>query len=170
MNEEEKKKLEEEEEKKRIDEKASLLEVMNNIIKNISIKEKKELFSDKTGKFSTHRLRFKQKLIQKPSWLLVNEDISWARIRRFEMSNWVKYVIYLPYPQLFGGIDNIEVCNNVVIYNFQRLRDNCIVLVNFFEARRADCQKLRSFLETNGFEIDPKEPELIDYNQKIGIF
>ncbi len=113
-----------------------------------------------------HKLRFKNKLIHKPSWLNRVRNVEMRNgfsVKRIELKNWTKFLLTFNY-QDFDGLEKIEVCNNVIIYNFNRIRDEQYVssnesLENYFNARIEDCKKARAFIQQRGFEIDNNEPE-----------
>ncbi|MHA2258616.1 MAG: hypothetical protein ACXACO_11630 [Promethearchaeota archaeon] len=112
-----------------------------------------------------HKLRFKNKLIHKPSWLskVRNEQRRAGFIvKRVELKNWTKFLLTFNY-QDFDGLEKIEVCNNVIIYNFNRIKNDQYVsskegLRNYINDRIEDCKKARAFVQRNGFIIDNEDP------------
>ncbi|MFW9872672.1 MAG: hypothetical protein ACFFG0_06175 [Candidatus Thorarchaeota archaeon] len=112
-----------------------------------------------------HSDRFKNRLYQKPSWLfrIQNKGITHGLvIKRVKMKNWDKFVILFNY-QDFKGLDNIEVCNNVIIYNFKRnLGDQLVFskeqLDQHISNLTENCKKARAFLQEKGFTIGQEEP------------
>lgn len=134
-----------------------------------NIIEDKKIRPNKIRKISIHKLRFKQELINKPSWLYqINATNSQYRgfvVKRIHMNNWDKFILYHKDTDkdTFGGIHNIEVCNNYVIYNFRRSREDSVVstvkgLQNFLDERIADCKQIKILLESKGFQIGPRDP------------
>lgn len=113
-----------------------------------------------------HKLRIKNKLIQKPSWLGQVKNGSNFRglcITKVELQNWTKHVITFPYDN-FNGLEKIEVCNNVIIYNFNRNKKEQYVssnesLKNYLEDRFNDCKNVRDFLNNKDFVIDMGDPK-----------
>ncbi len=113
-----------------------------------------------------HKLRFKNKLIHKPSWLNGVRNTSIQNgliIKRVELKNWTKFLLTFNY-QDFDGLEKIEICNDVIIYNFNRIKDEQYVsskesLENYINARIEDCKKARALIQQKGFEIDNNEPE-----------
>lgn len=120
---------------------------------------------DWVNQIRVHKLRFKDKLISKPSWLYrIKKEgyYSGLYIKRIELTNWTKFIIIFNY-QDFNGLEKIEVCNKVIIYNFNRKRfgqfvDSKESLINYIEDRINDCKKARILLEQSGFEIDSRDP------------
>lgn len=112
-----------------------------------------------------HQNRFKNKLVQKPLWLNSIYDkgiIHGLNIKKVNMCNWEKSIIYFNY-QDFNGLDNIEVCNNVIIYNFrQKLGDQLVFskeeLIQHKKKLISNCKQARSFLQEKGFIIGQEEP------------
>ena len=110
-------------------------------------------------------LRFKDKLISKPSWLHRSKKegfYSGLYVKRIELTNWTKFIIIFNY-QDFNGLEKVEVCNKVIIYNFNRKKfaqfvDSKESLINYFEDRIKDCKKARILMEQSGFEIDHQDP------------
>ena len=113
-----------------------------------------------------HKLRFKNELYRKPSWLLrfTREGrYNGIRVKVVNMKNWVKHILEFHYND-FNGLEKIEVCNNVIIYNFNRIKEEQYVkskesLQNYLQDRIQDCKDARDFLLQKGFEIDPRKPE-----------
>lgn len=116
-----------------------------------------------------HKLRFKSKLIQKPAWISsirsaqIEQQRSGLTIRKVELKNWNKYIIFFNY-QDFHGLEKVEVCNNVIIYNFNRKKEEQFVftkkeLEDYLKERISDCKNARSFLTNRGFAIDINDPE-----------
>ena len=65
-----------------------------------------------------HKIRYKNELVQKPHWLsqITNKgNFKGLYIKRINMKNWYKYIVYFNYED-FNGLDNIEICNNIIIY------------------------------------------------------
>lgn len=120
---------------------------------------------DWVNQIRVHKLRFKDKLISKPSWLhrIKKEGYySGLYIKRIELTNWTKFIITFNY-QDFNGLEKIEVCNNVIIYNFNRKKfaqfvDSKESLINYIEERINDCKNARVLMEQSGFEIDHQDP------------
>ena len=112
-----------------------------------------------------HKLRFKNKLIHKPTWLNGVRNVEMRNgfsVKRIELKNWTKFLLTLNY-QDFDGLEKIEVCNDVIIYNFNRIIDEQYVsskesLEKYIRARIEDCKKARAFIQQKGFEIDNNEP------------
>ncbi|MFW9875039.1 MAG: hypothetical protein ACFFG0_18190 [Candidatus Thorarchaeota archaeon] len=117
-------------------------------------------------KIRVHKLRFKNKLIQKPSWLnrIQNETIIYGlNVKRVELKNWTKFLITFNYHD-FNGLEKIEVCNHVIIYNFNRNISKQYVsskesLEDYINARIKDCKQIRAFIGEKGFVIDNADPE-----------
>lgn len=113
-----------------------------------------------------HKLRFKNKLVQKPLWLNQIRDkgvIHGLNVKRVELNNWTKFLIFFNY-QDFKGLENIEVCNDVIIYNFNRnIKEQYVSsnkeLESYFEDIIFNCKHARNFLAQKGFVIDEKDPE-----------
>ena len=113
-----------------------------------------------------HKLRFKNELYRKPSWLFrfTREGrYNGIRVKVVNMKNWVKHILEFHYND-FNGLEKIEVCNNVIIYNFNRIKEEQYVkskesLQNYLQDRIQDCKNARDFLQQKGFEIDPRKPE-----------
>ncbi len=85
-------------------------------------KSERKKLPDWVNQIRVHKLRFKDKLISKPSWLrrIKKEGYySGLYIKRIELTNWTKFIIIFNY-QDFNGLEKIEVCNKVIIYNFNR--------------------------------------------------
>lgn len=126
----------------------------------------KELLPKGIERIRVHKLRFKNKIVQKPSWLnrIQNEGFIYGlHIKRIELNNWTKFLIFFNY-QDFNGLEKIEVCNNVIIYNFNRNIDEQYVSSNkeletYFEDIISDCKQARLFLQKKGFIIDERDPE-----------
>jgi len=120
---------------------------------------------DWVNQIRVHKLRFKDKLISKPTWLhrIKKEGYySGLRVKRIELTNWTKFIVIFNY-QDFNGLEKLEVCNNVIIYNFNRKESTQFVdskesLINYIEARINDCKKARVLMEQSGFEIDHQDP------------
>lgn len=120
---------------------------------------------DWVNQIRVHKLRFKDKLISKPSWLhrIKKEGFySGLYVKRIELTNWTKFIIVFNY-QDFNGLEKIEVCNKVIIYNFNRKKfaqfvDSKESLINYIEARINDCKRARVLMEQSGFEIDSRDP------------
>ncbi len=116
-------------------------------------------------KLRVHKLRFKNKLIQKPSWLSgvrEQEQRNGLTIKRIELNNWTKFLLTFNY-QDFNGLEKIEVCNKVIIYNFNQNIDEQYVsskedLDTYLATRIEDCKKAREFIQQKGFTIDNTEP------------
>ena len=112
-----------------------------------------------------HLDRFKNELIQKPPWLNRIRDrgiINGLTIKRVKLKNWTKFLVYFNY-QDFNGLDNIEVCNNIIIYNFrQKLGDQLVSskeeLVHHNKDLILNCKQARSLLQERGFSIGQEEP------------
>lgn len=111
-----------------------------------------------------HKLRIKNKLIQKPSWL--NDarvgNFRGMQVKKIQLQNWTKYLITFPYNN-FNGLEKIEVCNKVIIYNFNRNKKEQNVsskesLMNYLDSRFEDCKNAREFLNQKGFIIDMGDP------------
>jgi DNA-binding MarR family transcriptional regulator len=125
----------------------------------------RENLPDWVNQIRIHKLRFKDKLISKPSWLYrIKKEgyYSGLYVKRIELTNWTKFIIIFNY-QDFNGLEKIEVCNKVIIYNFNRKRFGQFVnskesLINYIGARINDCKKARILLEQSGFEIDSRDP------------
>lgn len=117
-------------------------------------------------KIRVHKLRFKNKLIHKPSWLHGVRNVEMRNgfiVKRVELKNWTKFLLTFNY-QDFDGLEKIEVCNDVIIYNFNRIIDDQYVsskesLEKYINTRIEDCKKARAFIQQRGFEIDNNEPE-----------
>lgn len=113
-----------------------------------------------------HKLRFKNELIQKPTWLNQIRNtaiINGLTIKKVELKNWNKFLIFFNY-QDFNGLEKIEVCNNVIIYNFMRKKQEQFVftkteLEDYLEARISDCKDARTLLLQKGFEINNRDPD-----------
>lgn len=120
---------------------------------------------DWVNQIRVHKLRFKDKLISKPSWLyrIKKEGFySGLYVKRIELTNWTKFIIIFNY-QDFNGLEKIEVCNKVIIYNFNRKKfaqfvDSKESLINYIGDRINDCKKARILMEQSGFEIDSQDP------------
>ena len=116
-------------------------------------------------KLRVHKLRFKNELYRKPSWLykFTREGMyNGIRVRIVNMKNWVKHILEFHYND-FNGLEKIEVCNNVIIYNFSRKKEDQMVkskesVKNYLMDRIEDCKNARSFLIQKGFEIDQRDP------------
>jgi len=112
-----------------------------------------------------HLDRFKNELIQKPSWLNRIRDrgiVNGLIIKRVELKNWTKFLIFFNY-QDFNGLENIEVCNNIIIYSFkQKLGDQLVSskeeVVDHKKDLILNCKQARSFLQEKGFSIGQEEP------------
>lgn len=112
-----------------------------------------------------HKLRFKNELYGKPSWLyrFKNKGIyNGIRVRVVNLNNWVKYILTFHYDD-FNGLEKIEICNNVVIYNFNRIKEEQYVkskesLRNYINERIEDCKDVRTALIQQGFNIDSRDP------------
>ncbi len=125
----------------------------------------RENLPDWVNQIRVHKLRFKDKLISKPSWLYrIKKEgyYSGLYVKRIELTNWTKFIIILNY-QDFNGLEKIEVCNKVIIYNFNRKKftqfvDSKESLINYIGDRINDCKKARILLEQSGFEIDHQDP------------
>lgn len=116
-----------------------------------------------------HSLRYKQPLINKPSWLYRFTSLSKYNgflVSRTPMQNWDKFFLrgfdYMDY----NGLHNIEICNNVVIYNFKLKRSDewsksVEDLIEFKKNRIDGCIRAGKKLEQNGFGLGlPQEIEL----------
>ena len=120
---------------------------------------------DWVNQIRVHKLRFKDKLISKPSWLYrIKKEgyYSGLYVKRIELTNWTKFIIIFNY-QDFNGLEKIEVCNKVIIYNFNRKKftqfvDSKESLINYIGDRINDCKKARVLMEQSGFEIDSRDP------------
>ena len=129
------------------------------------IKEREDQ-PDLLKKIRVHKLRFKNELYRKPSWLFrfTREGrYNGIRVRVVNMKNWVKHILEFHYHD-FNGLEKIEVCNNVIIYNFNRIKEEQYVeskesLQNYLQDRIQDCKDARDFLQQKGFEIDLRKPE-----------
>lgn len=112
-----------------------------------------------------HKLRFKNKLIQKPSWLYHvrnEEQRNGLTIKRIELNNWTKFLLIFNY-QDFNGLEKIEVCNKTIIYNFnQKIQEQYVStkedLEKYLVARIEDCKRARKFIQQKGFVIDNADP------------
>lgn len=112
-----------------------------------------------------HGYRFSNELIQKPSWLNQIRDrgfINGLAVRRVRLHNWNKFLIFFSY-QDFNGLDNIEICNKVIVYNFkQKIKDQLISSPEhedkLNEDRILNCEKARLFLQEKGFSIGQETP------------
>jgi len=121
---------------------------------------------DNLLKQRVHKLRFKNELYRKPSWLFkfTREGIyKGIRVKVVNMKNWVKHILEFHYND-FHGLEKIEVCNNVIIYDFNRIKEEQYVeskesLLNYFLDRIQDCKDARDFLQQKGFEIDLRDPD-----------
>jgi len=128
------------------------------------ISERKKL-PDWVNQLRVHKLRFKNELISKPGWLYrIKKEghYSGLYVKRIELNNWTKFIVIFNY-QDFNGLEKIEICNDVIIYNFNRKRfgqfvDSKESLINYIEDRINDCKKARILMEQSGFEIDSKDP------------
>ena len=121
---------------------------------------------DLLKKLRVHKLRFKNKLYRKPSWLYKFQHegrYNGIKIKVVNMKNWVKHILEFHYND-FNGLEKIEVCNSVIIYNFNRIKEEQYKeskesLQNYLQDRIQDCKEARTFLVRKGFEIDPRDPE-----------
>lgn len=112
-----------------------------------------------------HKDRFKNELVQKPIWLnsIYNKGMVYGlNIKKVKMNNWEKSLIYFNYND-FNGLDNIEICNNVIVYNFkQKLKDQVVSSEEELLQRKknliSSCKQARSFLQEKGFVIGQEEP------------
>lgn len=128
-------------------------------------KNKKEKF--KLEPLRVHKLRFKNQMIQKPTWLINTPDgaiIKGMRVKKVYMQNWIKNILSFPHDN-FNGLNKIEVCNNVIIYNFNRNKKEQYVssgeeFEDYLSNRIQDCMQAREFLKKKGFIIDGTEPIL----------
>jgi DNA-binding IscR family transcriptional regulator len=112
-----------------------------------------------------HKLRFKNELYGKPSWLyrFKNKGIyKGIKVRVVNLNNWTKHILEFHYDD-FNGLEKIEICNNVIIYNFNRIKDEQYVkskesLRNYINERIEDCKDVRTALIQQGFSIDSRDP------------
>lgn len=112
-----------------------------------------------------HLDRFKNDLIQKPSWLSSIRNVqkrNGLTIKRVPLNNWDKFIVYFNY-QDFNGLDNIEICNTKIIYNFRKKIGEQFVsskeeLVDHKKDLILNCKQARSFLQEKGFLIGQEEP------------
>lgn len=122
-------------------------------------------------KTRVHKLRIKDHLIQRPSFLTNISQYGKVRgllIRKVNMQNWNKYIIQLDHSQ-FNGIDNIEVNTKSIIYNFRKnIEDQYVYsgssIKTYLQDRITECLKARQFLENKGFVFDPTQQ--LDFCQK----
>ena len=120
---------------------------------------------DLLKKLRVHKLRFKNKLYRKPSWLYKFQYegmYNGIKVKVVNMKNWVKHILEFHYHD-FNGLEKIEVCNNIIIYNFNRIKEEQYIeskesLQNYLQDRIQDCKEARTFLVRKGFEIDPRDP------------
>lgn len=123
--------------------------------------------------FGIHAIRYKQPLIHKPGWLYQITKIAQhdgVVVKRVILNNWDKFLIQLHNYKNYNGIDNIEICNNIVIYNFRLTLEDSLVstieeLDSFKEERIKGCVQGRQKLEQIGFELGSDEE--IDVAQKF---
>jgi len=116
-------------------------------------------------KLRVHKLRFKNELYRKPSWLykFQCEGIyNGITVSVVNMNNWVKHILQFHYHD-FNGLEKIEICNDVIIYNFNRIKEEQFVeskesLQNYINDRIQDCKDARDFLLQKGFDIDSRDP------------
>ena len=143
--------------------------ILSSLIPPTDTKERIEKkFPEGIIKFSIHKLRYKQGLVTKPSWIYstligIERRYNGIIIKRTSLKNWDKFYLYFRNSNQYGGIHNIEVCNNWLIYNFRRKKEDSIVesstgLDTFLQNRVDDCKRLGEHLSNLGFELDPMEP------------
>ena len=131
-------------------------------------KKEENTFPETVISFSIHKLRFKQRIINKPAWLRGISEGSLRvhngyTIKRVRMQNWDKFILYVMAPEAIGGLHNIEVGTQWVIYNFNRRKFDSVVssaaeLDEFLTMRKEDCITAAAKLHTMGFDIDPSPP------------
>ena len=112
-----------------------------------------------------HKLRFKNELYEKPAWLYRFKSkgtYNGIRVKVVNLNNWTKYILTFHYSD-FNGLEKVEICNNVVIYNFNRIKEEQFVkskesLRNYINERIEDCKDVRTALIQQGFSIDSRNP------------
>lgn len=132
-------------------------------------KEEKEgkINANWIDKLRPHFYRFKNDLIYKPKWLhrISHKGIvRGLNVQKVELHNWSKFIIRFNY-QDFNGLENVEICHNCIIYNFNRNIEEQYVYSKedsqkYRQDRIQDCKNVRAFLEKQGFAIDKADPIL----------
>ena len=126
---------------------------------------------------SIHKNRFGQDLITKGNWLygLPYNRIKkrgkiayWSSykgydVRKAPMNNWDRYIIYIRDYDKYSGLANIEIDNNVVIYNFIKKRDIIKTgeeLLANLDNLVVNCLKVKEEVLENdlGFKIGSRTP------------
>jgi DNA-binding PadR family transcriptional regulator len=118
--------------------------------------------------FDEHCTRFKNDLLKIPKWIL-NTKFDCPQlddmfiVKKSKPNGWNKYIMEVVNTKTFNGMSSVEICKNVVIYNFNREPSECHFkskadLINFEKERIMDCKRMRLLLESRDFEIDKKDP------------
>lgn len=124
-----------------------------------------ELLQESLPPVRAHLDRFSNKLVQKPSWLSTIRNVEQRNgmtIKKVRLHNWNKFIAYFHY-QDFKGLDNIEICKKVIIYNFkQKISDQLVFSEVELQQRDhnliSNCKQARIYLQQRGFLIGQEEP------------
>jgi len=141
-----------------------------DIIKEKNREKESKLKPRDLLKTRCHKLRFKDHLIYRPSWLSTDKRkrfLRQFRIKKIDMNNWKKYILYIDQSQ-FSGIASIEVNLHNVVYNFKKDYSEQIIasgesIENYIQDRKKECLKARDFLKNKGFKFTNGN---IDFAQK----